>query len=289
AFELGDLDRSIAASRASVATASDRPLKAASLYNLGRALEQQGDADGAAEAYLASFELRPNKTVQDRLAAVGAAPPATLVAPTPVAGPFASVAAYCKAWRARQSIAPDADPDGIGCGADVRPYTEPYERAIAAPFDDVVYFAEEVDYVWTYRVAMKTRAGWFISPPTWTRDANTDYGELERLVVGQPDATGDGMLSIAWQFTYDERDREAEVSPYETSRYLVVCGADAAGAVRCTPTLQVASDVGGDGVTPVAWTVQVTLAPGSITLASAAPQLGAHVRPLLGTHPLAFR
>ncbi len=60
--------------------ARDVQNQGACAYNLGRALEEQGDLDGAAAAYLQSLEVRPgNKTVEARLAALGKTPPPSKV------------------------------------------------------------------------------------------------------------------------------------------------------------------------------------------------------------------
>jgi hypothetical protein len=64
-----------------IAAAAEPELKAASLYNRGRLLEKRGDVAGARGAYTGSLALRPNATVQDRLAqrGDGATVPAAVV------------------------------------------------------------------------------------------------------------------------------------------------------------------------------------------------------------------
>jgi tetratricopeptide (TPR) repeat protein len=188
-LQMGKLDASIAASRASVAAASDARIKAASLYNLGRALEKKGDKSAAVDAYRESFDRRPNKTVLARLVALGAAEPGDVIAPRPVRGPFASVAAYCKQQTSRR---------GGECGT-------------------------------------------------------------------------------------------AKVSPFERTRFLVICGADPRGRVSCTPTIELDYETDGDNQKRMAWSVTETLAPSSIALRKKSGVLPKQLEAMLGTHQLLFR
>jgi hypothetical protein len=71
ALQLDDVDKARSASERSIVLAHDPKLKAASLYNLGRALEGGGDAGGALFAYERSLRLRPNHIVQQRYEALG--------------------------------------------------------------------------------------------------------------------------------------------------------------------------------------------------------------------------
>ncbi len=284
ALQLGEIERSIAASQASVEAASDRRLKAASLYNLGLALEKKQNRTGAIAAFRESFDQRPNQSVYKKLAALDATTAADLVAPRPMPGPYPSLEAYCHEWlRKHPAVANERLGDGWACGPDNRTYTEKYEWLAAAPFEDLVLFSHETDWVWTYRVAMKTKAGWFISPAMWTREANTDYGTLDHILV-QPD----GVLSLAWTFEVNERDRSAEVSPYMEWKYLVICGADESGRVSCTPTLEVGYDQGGDGKEKISWKVDAKLTQNRLVLTSADKDLPKHIAPLIGAHEIAF-
>ena len=63
-----DLTRAREANEASVRFARQDKLKAASLYNLGRVAEKQSDTQAAIDYYRRSLVLRPNDTVQKRLA-----------------------------------------------------------------------------------------------------------------------------------------------------------------------------------------------------------------------------
>jgi tetratricopeptide (TPR) repeat protein len=105
AFKLGELLRAEDATRRSIARAADPRLRAASLYNLGRILEDRRLPDEARAAYEESLRLRPNGTVRERLAALGAGADDTAGAP-PLAGPYASPAAYCAALNERNPSFP---------------------------------------------------------------------------------------------------------------------------------------------------------------------------------------
>jgi hypothetical protein len=96
AFQAGDQEKAEKANADSVRVSSQPDLKAASLYNLGRVAEEQGDRDRAAALYTDSLVLRPNKAVVKRLVALGKpAPKPDAVSPsgeatpctTPVEGP----------------------------------------------------------------------------------------------------------------------------------------------------------------------------------------------------------
>ena len=70
AFQVGDLDRASVANEKSVAATDNDQLKAASLYNLGRIAEKKREPEKAREFYAQSVALRPNATVQRRLASM---------------------------------------------------------------------------------------------------------------------------------------------------------------------------------------------------------------------------
>jgi hypothetical protein len=75
ALSFGDFAKAKQAGHASVLAASGKDVKAASLYNLGRAEEASKNAKEAARLYQQSLALRDNKIVKDRLAALGATAP----------------------------------------------------------------------------------------------------------------------------------------------------------------------------------------------------------------------
>lgn len=102
ALGAGDLPLAERASRDSARGAIDPKQRAASLYNLGQALERQGKRDEAARAYVESLALRPHPSVEARLASLGLPPaPAGTAAPAVVASAGASLADACRALEAQ--------------------------------------------------------------------------------------------------------------------------------------------------------------------------------------------
>src|SRR6185295_11972963 len=63
------------------------PARPASLYNLGRILEEKKDKAGAAKAYKESLEARPNRIVQQALQRVDPAAAAALASAAPAKNP----------------------------------------------------------------------------------------------------------------------------------------------------------------------------------------------------------
>ncbi|HTJ46685.1 MAG TPA: hypothetical protein VL463_31480 [Kofleriaceae bacterium] len=131
ALHAGDLDRAVAASTsASTAAGASTRVRAASLYNLGRAKEAKGDRAGAETAYRASLALRSSRTVKRHLRSIGKgsiaieAPIAAAASPTDaddggLAGPFAKIEDYCAA--SSDDDAPSVtceETSGLGAGVD---------------------------------------------------------------------------------------------------------------------------------------------------------------------------
>ena len=103
AFQAGDHARARKASADAVRVTSEPALKAASLYNLGRIAEAQGDATSAARSYTESLALRPSKTVVARLTALGGKPPAPGAAPEQPCATPTSREAVCDCLVADES------------------------------------------------------------------------------------------------------------------------------------------------------------------------------------------
>ncbi|MBL8612596.1 MAG: hypothetical protein JNL38_34970 [Myxococcales bacterium] len=72
AFNAGDLSTARRATQVAVTAASDRVVKAQSLYNAGRIAEASDDPAAAERAYRQSLSLRPSDAVEKRLASLGA-------------------------------------------------------------------------------------------------------------------------------------------------------------------------------------------------------------------------
>lgn len=109
AFQSGDHGKARKVGADAVRVTSEPRLKAASLYNLGRATEAAGDVAGAARLYARSLSLRSNKTVADRLARLGRKPPAAgaPVETPPCTEPAAQVAVCDCLVKESESDNPD--------------------------------------------------------------------------------------------------------------------------------------------------------------------------------------
>jgi tetratricopeptide (TPR) repeat protein len=96
ALHADDLDESKAVSERALGLARESRVKAQILYNLGRVLEERGDADGAKQRYQDSLALRPSKTVKARLEGLGGKAPEPPPAPElACAKTFPNTAALC--------------------------------------------------------------------------------------------------------------------------------------------------------------------------------------------------
>ena len=83
AFKAEDFAKAREAARSSVTLALDPDVKAASMYNQGRATEALGEVEWAKEIYTDSLRLRPNEIVRKRLVGLGGTPPVATAPPPP--------------------------------------------------------------------------------------------------------------------------------------------------------------------------------------------------------------
>ena len=104
ALQAGDLPRARTATQGALSFTKDRALQAASLYNLGRIAEATSDRSTAIDSYRRSLVLRKSTEVTGRLAALDPSTPAAVpLSVTPLQGPFASLAAFCKRARREET------------------------------------------------------------------------------------------------------------------------------------------------------------------------------------------
>jgi hypothetical protein len=315
-FHTRDLARAEQSTLASIAHASAPSLKAASLYNLGRIREAQGDAASAADAYRASLSLRPSRTVRERLAAldravVGGDDP---LAPAPLQGPFADLGDYCEAQNQRSPdslVTCDGTRSGLAAGPEAiasppRPIDEVRLIAMTGQLDDV-----------TCLLALRTTAGWWIHDgvPCETRStAGRDWAASLALTADDSAAVGgrrgDGarvprivgrfLLSYAGRDGGAADDDEGDAG-HQCEEILIVCGVGRSGRPSCTPNLTVgwaatcATDAPTGPSAPVAprWDARAepTLAPGKLVFPAVSLREGSP-RPVVelptGTHALTF-
>lgn len=98
AFKAGDLAGARKAAEESVKSSETNPgLTGATLYNLGRVDEQEGDKAAAIDDYQRSYRARPHRVVAKRLRALGAEVPKSEWRATLLKGPYKTVREFCEA------------------------------------------------------------------------------------------------------------------------------------------------------------------------------------------------
>jgi len=116
-FNAGDLASARVHTNAALEKITEAPRRGAVLYNLGRILEAEGQAGPAADAYLESLKLRPNKVVAARLKKLpqGAAGAAEL-SDAPVPG-----LEKCKTWGPKARLCGCFTEDAVTAGCELLP------------------------------------------------------------------------------------------------------------------------------------------------------------------------
>ncbi len=161
AYAAKDLPAAEKATRAAIANAAAPDVRGASLYNLGRIQEDRGDLAGALASYADSLRARPNSVVRARLTKLDPKAAAALdpYKPVPLAGPFASIEAYCKTLPAIDGF----DADHCGCGPD----KTDKPAALAAPYQQMQWFsnhcAQSDTLYGDYKLGVKLATGWYVA------------------------------------------------------------------------------------------------------------------------------
>jgi tetratricopeptide (TPR) repeat protein len=171
AYLMKDYAKAKTATQKAVAHQAAPNIRGATFYNLGLIDEAQGDTAGAVAAYAESLRARPNKTVRAALKKLDpkAAQAFDPYLPAPLAGPFPSIAAYCKSLPAKRTTEYEGTSD---CECYDVPESEG-SRKLAAPFEKVTIFRRGCGYAqnddglsqfgwFEYKVAVKVASGWFV-------------------------------------------------------------------------------------------------------------------------------
>jgi tetratricopeptide (TPR) repeat protein len=273
ALGAGDLGLAARSAQRSIDLATEPRVQAASLYNLGRIREEQGDPAAALEAYRRSLALRPNRTVERRVLALAApAGSAWTDAPVPLAGPFADLAAFCADLGLDTDDSDDAWclPEGTAVAA---------VAELPAPFDRMVQLRHgEAPADTSIDLALHTAAGWYVltdfgADGPWT---GTDVTAVEvahgRIV----------LRARAWQ---------GRLEAYRADT-ITVCGVGASGRPSCLgPVVIRESELPGgpsgsdsDEIVEVEYTA--TLHAGDVL--SIVPKTPDKDADISGEHPLVF-
>jgi hypothetical protein len=156
------------------------------------------------------------------------AAPATPAAPTapapllgkPLAGPFATLDAYCKTRPEDSCSVRDPIPD-----------VEHHFGGSEISDASVLYVgAEPGDTVFGCALAFRAPAGWFVTPPSTDACRNPSYIDLLDVRVSRDEAVVTFELDVNWHTKSSAFDKEGDDSASYT--ITTFCSAD---ALRCVP------------------------------------------------------
>lgn len=225
----GKLDAAEADTRKAIARTTDTSLVGSSYYNLGRIQEEQGKVQDAIVSYRASLRVRPNQTVQDRLATLSpdSVGPARLAA-VPMTGPFTDLAAFCTRLKAERP-----DYDAFTCdpaSTELGDYTGASTAPPVAPYTEVRVLAamgEPADTL--YNLAVRLPDGWYVAEElarAYNPGAFGIFEAIDKATLEVKDVVPGGAPEVVYQYTHHRSDEDAGIAEVETNegRYLVVCG-----------------------------------------------------------------
>ncbi len=173
ALLVGDLDIAREAAEKSINAAMDSgdvKLAAASYYNLGRAKETAGDAEGARRAYASSLSLSENKETRARWDKLGGGDPFLR---HPLAGPFARLEDFCD----------KADVCDASANVDV----SEGKKEIGAPFSGLARIKasqRESDASLALSLALRLPDGWYVFPAIGEVANRADFTFTDVRMVG---------------------------------------------------------------------------------------------------------
>ena len=231
AFRAGKLDQAKKAAQDSIAAAKDPRLKAASLYNLGRVVEANGDTAAAKAAYKQSLDLRSNKTVARRLAVLSSP-----IQPSAVEGPYKDEKEFCDKTRAELDPSLLEDFECAFRKLDSEPELDaPFLEVLVADISSGGGSSE-------WHLAMKVDAGWFLLRD-WTY-VEGSFREVNHVVIGVDNTR---LVAEHNEITHVRESIDDEGGPMafvqvSDADLLTICGVGKSGKVSCVPTLQTRYD-----------------------------------------------
>ena len=228
----GDLAKARKAGRAAVGATTDPKLKAAALYNLGRA-EETAAPDRAAALYRESLALRPNATVEKRLAGLATAAAAPGPAPLPCAAPVATADEVCACLSA--TAAKDFDEAG----------RTPECKLSATTVDGFQTAEYEMSAIGEASVVLIGRgpAGWAVIADLAYVYNPGAFGISEEFTVESiraEDLGGKRIVRVETSKARQDSDMGVDEVETESTQGLVVCLAPAGAAPTCPLDLDVA-------------------------------------------------
>lgn len=270
----GDLALAERSAKRSAELATDPKLEAASLYNLGRIAEEQGDPTAALDAYRRSLALRPSRTVERRVLALAApAGEAWTETPVPLAGPFADLDGFCADLGLDSDDSDDAWclPEGTAVAA---------VATLPAPFDAMLQLRHaEAPADTSIDLALHTAKGWYVL---------TDFGADGPWIGSEVTA----VEVVHGRVVLRSRTWQGRLESYRAD-HITVCGAGVSGVPSCLGPLRIrASELpggrdSGDSDETVEVDYRATLLAGDVlSIVARTPDRDADIA---GEHELVFR
>lgn len=235
AYQAHDLKQAEAMTRRSLANEGAPSLRGATLYNLGKIQEALSNKIGAIASYGESLRVRPNGIVRAALAKLDATAAAAFdpFKPAALAGPFASIDAFCKATKRPNE---DGNLEDCSCG-DVDPKAP--KPTLAAPFDEAKLFLDACSAPHTenarmqYDLGIRVGKSWFVAK----------YGELrvnrhcELDLKDDAVAVTDGVLQL--KATETGSCIGGDIGSDWTTEWRVIVGLGASGIPAAPPPIVV--------------------------------------------------
>lgn len=275
--------------------------RGAALYNLGLILEATSRPRDAAAAYADSLDARQSRAARTRLQKLDPALAAKHdpLAPDPLTGPFASLAATCEAERKDAEAKPDEVWDeGQSCASPPRIAVAGAPRP---PFDEVIAYRTPQRTVLHFAVRMGKQWYGYSFGSSHDLESATDHCGLTtfKAVRLGPVKREVPALQVEYTALNDGCERRQGADHYESwgwnERGVVVIGLGPSGKPSGMPPLlthevEWNSDDGGKKHTSRAG-LSLTWAPAALDVAGKVPQTGVEpfdAESLLGHHVIAF-
>lgn len=203
AFQAGDYALARSANHDAVRAATDRNVRAASLYNLGRVAEASGHRDDAARHYRASLELRQNRTVTRQLQGLGKSPPRPGTVSYERCGPARTVDELCPCILA--GLAQIAQETGSGARSELSCHREP--RQVAGI--ELLFAGDEIEE-WVHLIARNDR-GWSSAALLGYVYNPAAFGIHEEFEIARMEIERFGDRDALWVETVQTRSDRDEV------------------------------------------------------------------------------
>lgn len=219
AFKAGNLDIAKKKTEEALGRTTNPQLKGMAHYNLGRVAEEKKEYKEAVDHYQTSIALRPNETVEKRLAEVAKKGNITIAAkpeaePLPCATPVASIADVCTCMT-------KAQPD------DTAPRTCEHLKDLKVGRDDLAFVDVGVSpfEIYTYAVARDDKGFMPVAKVGWEYNPGA-FGIFEEFELAPVKEKMAGKTKVLWiEGVRNRHDSDMGIDEYEeeTSRIVTVC------------------------------------------------------------------